>query len=433
MERLKKKYHDLSLRKAFILTVLVTFCIVVVLSGLCIWGCIVFRRYLLPDSNEVFVTIEVSDTEGNSTNLGGWRVGIGEERAPCPLFFVEKDGKPVIKNYDLTSIETTITKVENSYDMLSPKRKLAYQGCGVLMIALPAIFSMAGILLCGFFFYRQKLNRPLKLLSEATEQIADKNLDFVLSYEANDEMGNLCRSFEQMRHALDENNRELWKMIEQQKMVQSSIAHDLRNPIAIIEGYAEYLQMNLKTGHLTMDRILQISENMDKTAKRLEQYTESIRAINQLDEIEVSRTQIPVEKFIADVIEDLSFMAAGQKIRLDRIGEIPKGLVWIDASILYRVLENILNNALRYAKETIHLSFEMENQALTISVMDDGIGFSEEILKNKNRLLMPVSSEEGHSGLGLTISRLLCKKHDGRLELSNHSSGGATVKIIVGV
>ncbi|MCH5261010.1 MAG: HAMP domain-containing histidine kinase [Lachnospiraceae bacterium] len=349
------------------------------------------------------------------------------------MFFVEKDGKPVIKNYDLASIETTITKVENSYDMLSPKRKLAYQGCGVLMIALPAIFSMAGILLCGFFFYRQKLNRPLKLLSEATEQIADKNLDFVLSYEANDEMGNLCRSFEQMRHALDENNRELWKMIEQQKMVQSSIAHDLRNPIAIIEGYAEYLQMNLKTGHLTMDRILQISENMDKTAKRLEQYTESIRAINQLDEIEISRAQIPVEKFIADVIEDLSFMAAGQKIRLDRIGEIPKGLVWIDASILYRVLENILNNALRYAKETIHLSFEMENQTLTISVMDDGIGFSEEILKNKNRLLMPVSSEEGHSGLGLTISRLLCKKHDGRLELSNHSSGGATVKIIVGV
>lgn len=92
-----------------------------------------------------------------------------------------------------------------------------------------------------------------------------------------------------------------------------------------------------------------------------------------------------------------------------------------------------MNNALRYARETISLSFEMENQALTISVTDDGVGFSEEILKNKNRLLMPVSSEDEHCGLGLTISRLLCKKHNGRLELSNNSLGGATVKIIIGV
>ncbi|MDE5680482.1 MAG: sensor histidine kinase, partial [Lachnospiraceae bacterium] len=93
----------------------------------------------------------------------------------------------------------------------------------------------------------------------------------------------------------------------------------------------------------------------------------------------------------------------------------------------------ILNNALRYARETVTLSFEMENRTLCISVRDDGCGFSEEILKNKSRLLMPVAGEDGHCGLGLTISRLLCKKHDGRLELSNPLTGGALVKIIVGV
>ena len=254
-----------------------------------------------------------------------------------------------------------------------------------------------------------------------------------MSYASADEMGHLCRSFEQMRQALDENNRELWKMIEERKLVQASIAHDLRNPIAIIEGYAEYLQMNLQTGNLTMERILQIADNMDKSAKRLEQYTESIRAINQLDDIEINRKQIPIEKLLEDISEDLSFMATGEEIKLNRVGETPKGIVSIDTSILYRVLENILNNALRYAKETITLSFEMENRFLTISVTDDGVGFSEEILKNKSRLLTPAANEDGHCGLGLTISRLLCKKHDGRLELSNHSSGGAAVKIIVKV
>ena len=430
MEGLKKKYHDLSLRKAFILTVLITFCVVVVLSGLCIWGCIAFRQYLLPDSNQVFLTIDVTFTDGRRSTLGA-RVRLGEEMSPVPFFRADEE-EPAIE-YDLSSIESTITKMENTYDMLTPKRKIAYQGCGVLMVALPAVFSMVGILLCGFFFFWQKLNRPLKLLSEATEQITDKNLDFKLSYDSKDEMGNLCRSFDQMRQALDENNRELWKMIEQQKMVQASIAHDLRNPIAIIEGYAEYLQLNMQTGHLTMERVLQITENMDKAAKRLGQYTESIRAINQLDDIEINREQISVEKLIEDIREDLSFMAAGKELQLNTIGEIPKGIVQIDTSILYRVLENILNNALRYAKETISISFEMENQVLTISVIDDGTGFSGEILKNENRLFVPVASEDGHCGLGLTISRLLCKKHNGRLELSNNLSGGAMVKIIVGV
>ena len=430
MEGLKKKYHDLSLRKAFILTVLITFCLVVALSGLCIWGCIAFRQYLLPDSNQVFLTIDVTFTDGRRSTLGA-RVRLGEEMSPVPFFRADEED-PAIE-HDLSSIESTITKMENTYDMLTPKRKIAYQGCGVLMVALPAVFSMVGILLCGFFFFWQKLNRPLKLLSEATEQITDKNLDFKLSYDSKDDMGNLCRSFDQMRQALDENNRELWKMIEQQKMVQASIAHDLRNPIAIIEGYAEYLQLNVQTGHLTMERVLQITENLDKAAKRLGQYTESIRAINQLDDIEISREQISVEKLIEDISEDLSFMAAGKKLQLNTIGEIPKGIVQIDTSILYRVLENILNNALRYAKETISISFEMENQVLTISVIDDGTGFSEEILKNENRLFVPVASEDGHCGLGLTISRLLCKKHNGRLELSNNLSGGAMVKIIVGV
>ena len=418
MEGLKKKYRDLSLRRAFILTVLVTFCVVVVLSGLSIWGCLKFRRYLLPDSNEVVLTINITCTDG-STIVMNSRIRLGEEMTPIPIMLAEDENGPIVENYDLSSIKTTATKIENHYNMLTPRRKLAYQGCGVLMVALPAFFSMTGILLCGLFFYRQKLNKPLKLLSEATEQIADKNLDFKLSYTSNDEMGNLCRSFEQMRQALDENNRELWKMIEERKMVQASIAHDLRNPIAIIEGYAEYLQMNLQTGNLTEGQIIQIAGNMDKAARRLEQYTESIRAINQLDDIEISRKQISVEEFMEDISEDLSFMAAGEKIKLHTMDKSPTGLVWIDTSILYRVLENILNNALRYARETVTLSFEMENRTLCISVRDDGCGFSEEILKNKSRLLMPVAGEDGHCGLGLTISRLLCKKHGGRLERSH--------------
>ena len=102
MEGLKKKYHDLSLRKAFILTVLITFCVVVALSGLCIWGCIAFRQYLLPDSNQVFLTIDVTFTDGRRSTLGA-RVRLGEEMSPVPFFRADEED-PAIE-HDLSSIE----------------------------------------------------------------------------------------------------------------------------------------------------------------------------------------------------------------------------------------------------------------------------------------------------------------------------------------
>ena len=60
--------------------------------------------------------------------------------------------------------------------MLTPKRKIAYQICGISMIAMPMIFSIVGILICGFIFYRKKLNKPLKLLENSMEQISNKTL-----------------------------------------------------------------------------------------------------------------------------------------------------------------------------------------------------------------------------------------------------------------
>lgn len=228
---------------------------------------------MLPDSNSVYAELEVTDIEGKVTSMGGL-VKLGEEMTTIPLFGAEADGEPVISNYDLSSIQIAAVKVENHFESLTPKRKLAYQVSGIMMIALPLLFSMVGILLCGFFFYRYKLSKPLKLLSNATEQIASKNLDFTLSYDNKDEMGGLCRSFEQMRQVLDENNRALWKMLEERKLLQASVAHDLRNPIAIISGYAEYLQMNLSKESFTRERIATIADHIYLSAGRLKKSTE---------------------------------------------------------------------------------------------------------------------------------------------------------------
>lgn len=427
MEKLKRKCS--SLQNYFVLIVLITFFIVICLSLLSIWGCQKFREYLLPDSNTIWVTLNITYSDGKTEELE-FSTELGQEMYDIPRLTGAEGGS--INNSELSDIKTSIEKIENNFDMLTPKRKIAYQICGISMIAMPMIFSIVGILICGFIFYRKKLNKPLKLLENSMEQISNKNLDFKLSYTSNDEMGKLCNSFEKMRQILEETNKELWKMIEERRLVQASVAHDLRNPISIIEGYTEYLQTNLQNDNLSKEKILEITSNINKTAKRLERYTDSIRTINALEDIEVNRKEISTRKFIEDVKSDLKQMTKSKGIGLDLKAEkLFKEKIKIDSYIIYRILENIVNNALRYSKEKINLSFNIQENYLIISIVDDGIGFSEDVLKERNNLIIPTASDGEHCGLGLIISRILCKKHGGKLELSNDISGGAKVKIFI--
>lgn len=427
MEKLKRKCS--SLQNYFVLIVLITFFIVICLSLLSIWGCQKFREYLLPNSNTIWVTLNITYSDGKTEELE-FSTELGQEMYDIPRLTGAEGG--LINNSELSDIKTSIEKIENNFDMLTPKRKIAYQICGISMIAMPMIFSIVGILICGFIFYRKKLNKPLKLLENSMEQISNKNLDFKLSYTSNDEMGKLCNSFEKMRQILEETNKELWKMIEERRLVQASVAHDLRNPISIIEGYTEYLQTNLQNDNLSKDKILEITSNINKTAKRLERYTDSIRTINALEDIEVNRKETSTRKFIEDVKSDLKQMTKSKGIGLDLEAEkLFKEKIKIDSYIIYRILENIINNALRYSKEKINLSFNIQENYLIISIVDDGIGFSEDVLKERNNLIIPTASSNEHCGLGLIISRILCKKHGGKLELSNDISGGAKVKIFI--
>ena len=246
-------------------------------------------------------------------------------------------------------------------------------------------------------------------------------------------MGILCGSFEQMRQTLRENYREMWNLLEERRLLQASIAHDLRNPIAVIEGYTEYLQMNLAKGKLNNQRVLKIAENLNLAARRLEHYTESVRTLNQMEDMEVNRQKVKASDFVSDMEEDLQIMAQKRKIRLTMDIVLENIEIWVDPSILYRVLENVFGNALRYAKERVRIEVSLENQLLSFTIIDDGNGFSEEVLTRQKKLLLAKPSEDGHLGMGLAISRILCKKHGGRLEIRNDVGHHAVVNVTFSV
>ena len=420
MESLKKKWNDLPLRRFFLLSVLGTVCLVAALSGLVISGGAAFRRYLLPDPDAVYLTVEWT-MESGETTISTYLLEFGQDPEQFPQIMIEnEDGSPVTEK-DSTA-RYSVQRIEKSVDSLTPKRKLAYRACGVLMVAAPAFFSFGGILLLSLYVYRRKLRRPLKLLGDATQRIAGQDLDFTIDYGCGDEFGALSRSFEEMRRALLENNRAMWKLLEERRLLQASVAHDLRNPIAIIEGYTEYLEGALAQGELRPEKLGRIARNLRLAAKRLGRYTQSVGILNQWEETSLHKKRVAARGLAETMAEDFQLLArqAGMNLTVENL--LPDAEILVDETILYRILENLMNNALRYARREILLKFSQSQKQLTVVVSDDGEGFSEEMLQKK-RSLLPTPGKDGHMGIGLAVSRLLCQKHGGDLALGNGPTG----------
>lgn len=418
-----------GLRSSFILYVLTTLVIVAVLSGMTIWGCVTLQKTLLPDSDLVYLTIQQSDSDGNETTT----------TVPMPLNDVLKEIPSMISMEDTQgdilygdqNVKYSVTKIENSFSALSPKRQLVYQVSQIGMIALPVFFSLAGILFCGLLFYQKKLKTPILLLTSATKQIADQNLDFQISYPKADEMGALCASFDQMRQILKENNQKLWNMLEERRCLQGAVAHDLRNPIAIIQGYAQYLQLSLSGDKISREKISSVAANILQTSHRLERYTDSLRTISRLEELEVQVQPVNFASLSSDMREDLSLLTEEKHLELDWENTVDQKELNLDTKILYRILENLIGNAVRFANRKIKVQFSYYQGLLTTTVSDDGPGFPQKVLNSKDSYTYMGSDDENHLGMGLAICRVLCRKHGGQLTLSNSDQGGATIKFVL--
>ena len=433
MAGIKKKWRNLSLRKAFVITVFVSVGMIALLSAITIFGCLEARKYLFPDSKMAYLglTKEYEDGSGITEEI---LISLDADYQEIPVTISssisaeDEQGEELEKQKEMP-VKYSITKADTGFQFLSPKRKLAYQALGVGIIVLPAIYAVIGVLLSAFWFYRHKLSRPIERLEYSIGQIQQQNLEFEVGFVGEDELGRVCSSFDEMRKILYQNNQSLWNMLEERKRLQASVAHDLRNPITIIQTYAEYLNLNIGQGSITQEQLKGMVDNLQITAKRMEEYTDSIRNISRLEELELSPVLTDLSKALPDMKEELGVLAEKEHKKL--IADELTGELWgmADISALYRILENLVANASRYAEEMIWMKCSAGGDGITIQISDDGPGFPKKVLSGKRTYFTTADNKSGHLGMGLSICRILCRKLGGRLELANKKDGGAEAVI----
>lgn len=286
-----------------------------------------------------------------------------------------------------------------------------------------------GLVLMASIFYKLKLKKPLEILMNASEKISANDLGFHISYDSRDEMSELCRAFEKMRSQLESNFKAQWRLNEERKQLNAIFAHDLRTPLSIMKGYIEVVTTYLPQKRISEEKLLDIIKTMEMHIVRMERYVEAMNSIEKLDNFPINKQIIEMDALINFLEDGASRIADQSGKSFDSCRSADSTKLFIDKDLVMQVSENLVANGVRYASSHVQVHYSVRNGIFSITVTDDGSGFSEEVVR---KAVLPfyrgeASEANENKGLGLYICKILCEKHQGFLQVANSTRGGGKV------
>ena len=300
----------------------------------------------------------------------------------------------------------------------------------VLILALTA-----GILI--IWIYRG-VAIPLGRMKIATQNIKDGNLDFELEVETDDEIGQLCQDFEEMRKRLKESTSEKIEYDKRSKELISNISHDLKTPITAIKGYVEGIMDGVADTPEKMDRYIRTiynkADDMDKLINELTLYSKI-----DSNRIPYNFNTISVSDYFDDCAEELKIDLEARDIKFDYLNYVESDVKIIaDAEQLKRVINNIVSNSAKYMDKrhkTIHLRVKDVGDFVQVEIEDNGKGIGAKelphIFERFYRTDASRNSATGGSGIGLSIVKKIIEEHGGKIWATSKEGTGTVMYFVI--
>ena len=268
--------------------------------------------------------------------------------------------------------------------------------------------------------FAKNMRAQLSPLFEATEKVAEQNLDFEVGHSKIKEFEDVLCSFSDMKNNLKSSLEKQWSAEQLQKEQIAALAHDLKTPLTVIQGNIDLIsetelddEQRLYAGY-----IIESSGQMGVYIRTL---------------IDISRTvagyQLNLEEFdIADYMEQIEAQANSlcltKEICLHMETGANLGTFKADKLLLERAIMNVIGNAVDYSssKGAVYVAAQKTDQFLQISITDEGSGFTPEALHHaQDQFFMGNKSRTStmHFGMGLYITSSIIKQHNGQLILKN--------------
>lgn len=279
---------------------------------------------------------------------------------------------------------------------------------------------------------------PIRRLQIATKNIMEDNLDFTIEAETQDELGELCRNFEEMRKRLKEYSEERLNNERQNRELISNISHDLKTPITTIRGYVEGI----------IDGVADTPEKMEHYIRTIYNKTnEMTHLVNELtlySQINTNRipynfNKINVADYFRDCVEDLAMELESQNVSIRYMNYVSDDVMIIaDPEQLGRVINNIVSNTLKYLDKRqgmIYMRIKDVGDFIQVEIEDNGQGIAEKdlpyIFDRFYRTDASRNSATGGSGIGLSIVRKIIEDHGGKIWATSKPGIGTVMYFVL--
>ncbi|MGD1892076.1 MAG: sensor histidine kinase [Cyclobacteriaceae bacterium] len=235
-------------------------------------------------------------------------------------------------------------------------------------------------------------------------------------------------AMDEQRKALEEMNRVKDKMF-------SIIAHDFRSPLNTIQGVLNLLHLDVLTPEELKNMLPHLSQKVDHSISLLDNLLNWART--QMNGLKMNVIAFPLAPEIDETVGMLLQLANQKSIRIEKDID-PDILVHADPDMIQLVVRNLLSNAIKFTMPggIIQVSTEQQNGLIAISVSDNGIGMSEEVIAKlftQTGYSTKGTSQEKGTGLGLALCGEFVRRNGGNIWVESEEGKGTTFYFTVPV
>lgn len=246
-----------------------------------------------------------------------------------------------------------------------------------------------------------------------------------------DEIGRLTRLFAELAGRIHGQIGELESQREQRHEFMANVSHDLRTPLTALQAHLDTLK--IKASQLTADERSAYVEGAARQCDRLRHLMEQLLEAERLDAHQITVHAEPFQlcELVQDVVQKFGVTARERGVRLEArlTDDVP--LVMADIGLIERVLDNLLENALRFtpADGSVTVRAATSDRGVRVDVEDTGPGMGKDVqarvFERFYRADPSRSTSTGHAGLGLSIVRSIVELHGGSVAVDSSPGRGA--------
>ena len=291
------------------------------------------------------------------------------------------------------------------------------------------------------WYFSKRITEPIMELATLSQKMADLDFDAKYTSGGSNEIGVLGENFNRMSERLEqtisnlkEANYKLQKDIEQKEKRENmrseflgNVSHELKTPIALIQGYAEGLKEGVNDDPESREFYCEVI--MDEAGK-MNRMVKNLLALNQLEfgEDDVQFERFDITSLISGVLQSLDILIEQKEAQVIFRHKNPI-YVWADEFKVEQVVRNYVNNALNHVdgEKVIEIKITQENDVAKITVFNTGTPIPEEDLPHIWEKFYKVDKartrEYGGNGIGLSIVKAIMDSFGKGYGAINHTNG----------